>query len=104
MALTEILTQENQSLNEILASYWIVLIYNDDYTPVSFVRLILKDIFEKVGDEADNIISKAESDGAACVKKYTDASMAQVSVALVEKYKKEYDEPHFKVNVFRMTS
>lgn len=104
MALSEILTDKSQSVDEILASCWIVLIYNDDYTPVSFVRLVLKDIFGKVGDEASLIIAKAENDGAACAKKYSDASMAEVSVALVEKYKKEYDEPYFKVNAFRVTS
>ncbi len=96
-------TEKQQTLSEDYPHKWVVIIYNDDFTSVEFVHTVLDEIFGKNGAEADKIIKKAESEGAAAVKYYTDPSMAEVAVAMVENYKEAHKQPHFKAALFRVS-
>ncbi|MCI5751684.1 MAG: ATP-dependent Clp protease adaptor ClpS [Oscillospiraceae bacterium] len=84
-------------------SRWVVIIYNDDITPVDFVYYVLYNVFGKDENEASEIIRCAESDGSAAVKYYSDPSMAQIAVALTEDIKKKYKQQEFKLKVFEIT-
>lgn len=96
---------DKKTLSEIKTggSRWVVIIYNDDITPVDFVYYVLYTVFGKDENEAGEIIKSAESDGSAAVKYYSDPSMAQVAVALTEDLKKKYKQQEFKIRVFEMT-
>ena len=96
---------DNKTLSEIKTggSRWVVIIYNDDITPVDFVYYVLNSVFGKDENEAGEIIKCAESDGSAAVKYYSDPSMAQVAVALTEDLKKKYKQQEFKLRVFEIT-
>lgn len=95
--------EKQTSVSEDYPLKWVVLIYNDDFTTVEFVRTVLDDIFGKSGAEADRIIKKAEAEGAAAVRYYSDPSMAEVAVAMVENYKETHKQPYFKAALFRIS-
>lgn len=84
-------------------SRWVVIIYNDDITPVDFVYYVLYSVFGKTEEEAAEIIRCAETDGSAAVKYYSDPSMAQIAVALTEDLKKKNDQKNFTAKMFEIT-
>ncbi|MGN1415943.1 MAG: ATP-dependent Clp protease adaptor ClpS [Oscillospiraceae bacterium] len=96
---------DNMTVSELKTggSRWVVIIYNDDITPVDFVYYVLKTVFGKDENEAGEIIKSTESDGSAAVKYYSDPSMAQVALALTEDLKKKYKQQEFKIRVFEIT-
>ena len=60
-----------------------IIIYNDDYTPIDFVTLILRRIFRKSNEAANQIAMDAHNNGKAVVGTYT-AEIAEMKLALVQ--------------------
>lgn len=96
---------DKKILNEIKTggSRWVVIIYNDDITPVDFVYYVLYTVFGKNEAEAADIIRHAETEGSAAVRYYSDPSMAQVAISLTENIKKKNDQRNFTVKMFEIT-
>lgn len=60
---------------------WVVILYNDDYTPVDFVIELLMDCFHKSEEEASEITMKVHNEGSSVVSRYTK-DVAQTKAAL----------------------
>lgn len=56
-----------------------VIMYNDDYTTMDFVVMVLKQVFHKSEEEAEAIMMKVHNEGQAVVGIYT-LDMAKTKV------------------------
>ena len=77
----ETITEDSTHLHE--PRKFTVIIYNDDYTPIDFVTLILRRIFRKSNEAANQIAMDAHNNGKAVVGTYT-AEIAEMKLALVQ--------------------
>lgn len=96
------MTKEKVSYSELSGSRWVVIIYNDRKTLRNFVKKVLLNIFGKSDSEAESIIGTAESEGSAAVKYYTDPSLAEVAISMVEGMKRNENQPEFKIRLFEI--
>lgn len=60
---------------------WVVILYNDDYTPMDFVVELLMEFFHKTEDEAMALTMKVHHDGSAVISRYT-RDIAQTKAAM----------------------
>lgn len=96
------MTKEKVSNSELSGSKWVIIIYNDETTFRGFVKDVLLNIFGKSDGEAEEIIRTAESEGSAAVKYYTDPSLAELAISLVEGFKKTKNQPKFMARLFEI--
>ncbi len=50
---------------------WVVVLHNDDFTPMDFVVDLLETVFDKVEDEAEEIMLTVHHEGRSRVGRYT---------------------------------
>ncbi|MDD2943282.1 MAG: ATP-dependent Clp protease adapter ClpS [bacterium] len=69
-----------------------VLLLNDDYTTMEFVVYILRQVFNKSGEDAEKIMLTVHQEGKAVVGVYT-REIAETKIALVAHQAKESEFP-----------
>ena len=72
--------------------FYKVLIHNDDYTPMDFVVEILQKFFNKVDEQANQIMLEVHNSGVGIGGIYP-REIAETKMALVHKYAHEHDYP-----------
>lgn len=50
---------------------WVVVLHNDDFTPMDFVVELLEQVFDKVEEEAEAIMLRVHNEGRSRVHRYT---------------------------------
>lgn len=50
---------------------WVVVLHNDDFTPMDFVVAILEEVFDKDEAEAEEIMLRVHNEGRSKVHRYT---------------------------------
>ena len=62
---------------------WVVVLHNDDFTPMDFVVELLEEVFDKVEEEAEAIMLAVHNNGRARVQRYTrEIAETQVEQAM----------------------
>ena len=59
---------------------WVVVLHNDDFTPMDFVVRLLEEVFDKIEDEAEEIMLAVHHEGRSRVGRYT-REIAETKVA-----------------------
>ena len=59
---------------------WVVVLHNDDFTPMDFVVELLEEVFDKVEEEAEAIMLRVHNEGRSRVQRYT-REIAETKVA-----------------------
>lgn len=71
---------------------WVVVLHNDDYTPMDFVVELLEEVFDKVEDEAEAIMLRVHNEGRSRVQRYT-REIAETKVAQAMALATEHGHP-----------
>lgn len=62
---------------------WVVILHNDDFTPMEFVIHVLTDLFHKSEDEAEVLMLAVHEEGSARVATYTkEVALTKVKHAM----------------------
>lgn len=84
---------ENQQLTQIrVPPRYVVVLLNDDYTPMDFVVNVLQMFFNKTEDEATQIMLEVHYKGKGICGTYT-RDIAATKVAQVNQFSQEHQHP-----------
>jgi ATP-dependent Clp protease adaptor protein ClpS len=73
-------------------SMYKVLLVNDDFTPVEFVKSLLEQLFHKTGDDASAIAIDVHQKGIGLAGIYT-FEVAETKASYVDHYAKTHEHP-----------
>ena len=86
----DILVKDRQKIDR--PKRYKVVFYNDDYTPMQLVVLILMDVFNKGADEAKSIMLKVHKQGKGIAGVYSK-QIAETKISTTRMYAREAGYP-----------
>jgi ATP-dependent Clp protease adaptor protein ClpS len=86
----DILVKDRQKIDR--PKRYKVVFYNDNYTPMNFVTLVLMDVFNKGQPEAENIMMKVHKQGKAVAGVYSK-QIAETKISTATIYARESGYP-----------
>lgn len=89
---TSTITENQQSTQVRVPPRYVVVLLNDDYTPMDFVVNVLQMFFNKTEDEATQIMLEVHYKGKGICGTYT-RDIAATKVAQVNQFAREHQHP-----------
>ncbi|NOL51219.1 ATP-dependent Clp protease adapter ClpS [Pelistega suis] len=89
---TSTITENQQSAQVRVPPRYVVVLLNDDYTPMDFVVSVLQMFFNKTEDEATQIMLEVHYKGKGICGTYT-RDIAATKVAQVNQFSREHQHP-----------
>ncbi len=89
---TSTITENQQSAQVRVPPRYVVVLLNDDYTPMDFVVNVLQMFFNKTEDEATQIMLEVHYKGKGICGTYT-RDIAATKVAQVNQFSREHQHP-----------